>query len=213
MSSILKALRRLEEERARKSSAAPEIAASLLRSGRRRRLTPFWIWPTVITAVVTLVIALLWAWRPAPLPQLTVTPASPALHSRAAAVEQGGAVIIEEVIDPRRPVLLPPAQPPLLRPKPEPEEFKPLPPSRVESAGETPPVTGQSSLPSLEERRNPVVSAIAWQDDSSARMAVVDGLPVMTGESVGNARVQEIRRDHILFAEGGTVFIVYLAEQ
>ena len=51
MSSILKALRRLEEERARKSHAAPEIAANLLRRGARRRSTPLWIWPTIVAEI------------------------------------------------------------------------------------------------------------------------------------------------------------------
>jgi ATP-dependent protease HslVU (ClpYQ) ATPase subunit len=65
----------------------------------------------------------------------------------------------------------------------------------------------------LEERRNPVVSAIVWQEDSSARMAVVDGLPVMTGEFVGTAKVQEIQRDHILFIEAGKIFTVSVDPQ
>jgi hypothetical protein len=42
---------------------------------------------------------------------------------------------------------------------------------------------------------------------------VVDGLPVMTGESVGTARVQEILRDRILFTEAGTLFTVFVDPQ
>jgi alpha-ketoglutarate-dependent taurine dioxygenase len=59
----------------------------------------------------------------------------------------------------------------------------------------------------------PVVSAIVWHEDSSARMAVVDGLPVMTGEFVGTAKVQEILRDRILFVEEGKLFTVSVDPQ
>jgi hypothetical protein len=44
-------------------------------------------------------------------------------------------------------------------------------------------------------------------------MAVVDGLPVMTGEFVGTARIQEILHDRILFVEAGKLFTVYVDPQ
>ena len=215
MSSILKALRRLEEERARKSHAAPEIAANLLRDGARRRATSPWIWPTVIMTVAVMATVLFWSWRPAPIVSPSVTPESfPATISRAATAERGGVVIIEEVMDQRRPVLLPPAQPPVLTSAPAllPVKVDP-PPAKVEPGVSPPTAVNKPAAPSIEERQTPVVSAIVWQDDSAARMAVVDGLPVMTGELVGTARVQEILRDRILFAEAGTLFTVSVDPQ
>lgn len=214
MSSILKALRRLEEERARKSHAAPEIAASLLRSGVRRRSPSPWIWPAVITAVAALAAALLWSWRPAPLANQIVTPiASPPTISRAVTAGRGGEIIIEEVMDQRRPVLLPPVHSQVVSvPAPLPVEIN-QPPQGAETGISTPSKTNKPATAFIEKRQNPVVSAIAWQEDSSARMAVVDGLPVMTGESVGTARVQEILRDHILFTEAGMLFTVYVDPQ
>lgn len=213
MSSILKALRRLEEERARKSSVAPEIAASLLRSGARRRPTSPWIWPAVITVVVAMAAALLWSWRPAPVANQIDTPvASPATSSRAVTAGRGGEVIIEEVIDQHRPVLLPPVPPVVPAPAPLPVKINPSPPNA--EPGVTTPVAANKPVPALiEERQSPVVSAIAWQEDSSARMAVVNGLPVMTGELVGTARVQEILRDRVLFTEAGLLFTVYVDPQ
>lgn len=201
MSSILKALRRLEEERARNSSVAPEIAASLLRRGVRRRPPSPWIWPTVIIAVAAMVMITLWSWRPAPVAnQIVPLASSPAAISSAATAGQGGTVIIEEVIDQRRPVLLPPAPTPLL----------------TAQSTESEMITPVQSKPAplfIEEKQIPIISAIAWQDDSAARMAVVDGLPVMTGEYVGTAKVQEILRDRILFAEGGRFFTIYIDPQ
>jgi general secretion pathway protein B len=201
MSSILKALRRLEEERARKSPVAPEIAASLLRRGARRRPVTSWIWPTVLAAVVVVAAALLWSWRPAPVVSPIVTSLASSTTSPGSAARQSGEVIIEEVIDQRRPVLLPPTAP-VSAPKRLPAKVD-SPRKKVKSGGPAP--TG--------ERRRLVISAIAWQDDSSARMAVVDGLPVMTGEFVGTAKVQEILRDRILFAEAGKLFTVSIDPQ
>lgn len=214
MSSILKALRRLEEERARKSPVAPEIAASLLRHDARRRQSPLWLWPALIIAVTAVAAALLWSWRSAPVTSQIVTPAaSPAtIVASAATVERGGEVIIEEVIEQRQPVLLPP-QTPAVIPAPRPVKVNP-PAQKIEPAAIIPPVAASKPAAAvIEERQSPVVSAIAWQEESSARMAVVDGLPVMTGEFVGTAQVQEIRRDHILFVEAGTLFTVALQPQ
>ncbi|MDO9081499.1 MAG: hypothetical protein Q7U44_11925 [Desulfuromonadales bacterium] len=210
MSSILKALRRLEQERARKSPVAPEIAASLLRHNPQRSSTPRWLWPTTFAVVVLLLAAALWFWRPAAqnvAPPLTAVP-----HSPSTATGQVGELIIEEVIDQRKPVLLSPRTPSLATTAPlsaksdqpvAPVASKSLPPAQANKA--TPDV--------IAERQRPVVSAIAWQDDSAARMAVVDGLPVMTNEFVGNVKVQEIQRDRIVFADGDILFTVYVDAQ
>ena len=211
MSSILKALRRLEEERARKSSVAPEIAASLLRGDTRHRVSPPWIWPVVIIAVAALATALLWSWRPAPLVSQIDTPVAPATISRAATAGRGGTVIIEEVMDQRRPVLPSPA-PTVPAPMPLPAKVKSS-PSKLEPGRSTPTEATNPATTANADRQNPVVSAIVWQEDSAARMAVVDGLPVMTGEFVGTAKVEEIQRDRIIFIEAGKLFTVSVDPQ
>jgi hypothetical protein len=213
MSSILKALRRLEEERARKSHVAPEIAASLLRHDTRRRPASLWIWPTVLSFVALVLVAFFWLWQPAPLvtQMVTTAPSSVPVPS-VSPVERGGEVIIEEVMDQRRPVVLPApvhtvAAPALLPAKVDP------PPARVEPGVLSPAQGNKPATAFIEERQSPVISAIAWQDDSAARMAVVEGLPVMTGEFVGTAKVQEILRDRILFVEAGRIFSVSIDPQ
>jgi len=202
MSSILKALRRLEEERARKSHVAPEIAASLLRSDSRRQKSPVLIWISV-SALITMMIlaAFFWSWRSAATTNPTASlPPSPATLTNTSPAERGGEVIIEEVIDQRRPALLPP---------PTQQNDKVLPPSpKMDPVVLTPTVANKTTAVVIEERQSPIVSAIAWQDDSSARMAVVDGLPVMTGETVATAKVIEILPDRILFEEAGVRFVV-----
>lgn len=216
MSSILKALRRLEAERARKSHVAPEISASLLRDGARRRQSSLWIWPTVIT-IVTLTVALLtWSLRPAP---MTIDSASqklaPAPFPANLSIDSSagrGEVIIEEVMDQRLPVLLPPAQPTVSAAALLPARVNPA-AERAEAGIVTPVAPIKPTATLIEERQSPVVSAIAWQEESSARMAVVDGLPVMTGETIGTAKIQEIQRDRILFVAEGILFIVRLYPQ
>ena len=210
MSSILKALRRLEEERARKSSVAPEIAASLLRHSPQRSSTPRWLWPTTFAVVGLLLAASLWFWRPAP--QSVALPPTAAPHSATTSAGQGGELIIEEVIDQRKPVLLPPPTPSVATTAPlSAKSDQPLAP--VASKSLPPTQANKATTAVMEVRQSPVVSAIAWQDDSTARMAVVDGLPVMTNEFVGNIKIQEILRDRIVFAEGDTLFFVYVDPQ
>jgi hypothetical protein len=84
---------------------------------------------------------------------------------------------------------------------------------KVKTGDSTPSQAGDQATTVIVERKSPVVSAIVWQEDSAARMAVVDGLPVMTGELVGTARIQEILRDRILFTEAGKLFTVYVDSQ
>lgn len=212
MSSILKALRRLEEERARKSPVAPEIAASLLRHSPQRRSALRWLWPAAFSVIGLLVAASFWFWRPASPPQIVASPPTAAPPFATTPTGQGGELIIEEVIDQRKPVLLPSATPAVAT-RALPSAKSDLPTVTVASES-LPLAQSRKSIPTvMEERQSPVVSAIAWQDDSAARMAVVEGLPVMTGEFVGNVKVQEILRDRIVFAEGASLFIVYVDPQ
>lgn len=212
MSSILKALRRLEEERARKSHVAPEIALSLLRGETRRQHSSLGIWLSVAALVLLILTGFFWTWRPAAVtsPTTSLTPAPATLPVASPAGR--GEVIIEEVVDRRRPPLLPPVAPPRSTPAPLPGKVHPLPQPREETVA-TPTLANNPAPLFVEERQSPVISAIAWQDDSSARMAVVDGLPVMTGESIATARVVEILPDRILFEEGGVRFSVRLQSQ
>lgn len=212
MSSILKALRRLEEERARKSHAPPEIAVSLLRDNFRRRKASFWLWPVVVVAVILGAVLLVWSFRslapPVAIPPVVRT--TPAAQPPSAA--RGGEVIIEEVIDRRIPAAAPPSSPaevkvaaPLAAP-----DASPPPETAATPKPPVPPVecVVTPAEPALAERSAPAVSAIAWQEERALRMAVIDGLPVMTGETVGTATVEEIRPDRVIFSAGGESFFV-----
>lgn len=212
MSSILKALRRLEEERARKNNCPPEISASLLRQETHRRSPSFvWMWPTLFALIIVILLVLVWwLWLPAPMvnkPESSI-PSSSNL-SAVFPEKRGRAVIIEDVIDTRRPIYLQPAASPTSIPSPPPTMVNPPPaPMSLEPENKTPLEVKKVTEAPIIERQSPIVSAIAWQDESSARMAVVDGLPVMTGESVSSAKVVEILFDRIIFEEDGVRFSV-----
>ncbi len=53
-----------------------------------------------------------------------------------------------------------------------------------------------------------VITAIAFQDDRRARLAVINGLPVMEGGVVAGARVEEILRDQVRLVLGDKSFLV-----
>lgn len=54
------------------------------------------------------------------------------------------------------------------------------------------------------------VSGIAWQDEQSARRAVVNGFLMQEGGSVSGAKIAEIFRDRVRFSQAGSIFDVYL---
>ena len=54
------------------------------------------------------------------------------------------------------------------------------------------------------------VSGIAWQDEHSARRAVVNGFLMQEGGSVSSAKISEIFQDRVRFSREGSFFDVYL---
>lgn len=66
----------------------------------------------------------------------------------------------------------------------------------------TPKADAKPSLPSL------VISGIGWQKDNADRLAIVNGRPVMEGEMVDGAKVEEIFPDRIRFSLDGRSIVV-----
>jgi len=67
--------------------------------------------------------------------------------------------------------------------------------------------------PSLPENISLKVTEIFFQPDPADRMAVVNDLPVMVGTPVDGAQVQEILSDHVVFNFAGKDYPVYLSHQ
>lgn len=221
MSSILKALRKLEEEKARSEGGTPDIARNILRTGPRPKRNP-WILPGSVAALF-LVFGLTgyilggkaeFAPPPTEPPLPAVAPAEPAPPATEPPVPAA---------DPP-PVLPPPAtlsEPP--GPPAPPAEAQKAIPSRPPSAAPLPdvskaipnPVENHSGI-AEKETAGPlpslVLMGIAFQDEREGRMAIVNDLPVMEGTMIEGARVVEISRDRVRFDFSGRSFEVILEE-
>lgn len=66
---------------------------------------------------------------------------------------------------------------------------------------------GVSTVPAPSDIK---VSGIAWQDERSARRAVVNGFLMQEGSSVSGAKIVEIFQDRVRFSQAGSFFEVYL---
>lgn len=243
MSSILKALKKLEHERVRRQDGPLDLARDILRGEPRRAAYP-WLLPAVVGLLVVAAAAFLFLHATSPratVLQPVSTPvavAGPVLApdkvAGPAASLSGDAVIIEEIVDPRRPavagnpaVSAPRSTPPravATMSAPQPESSAPsavVVVAAPAAAAQTAPSAGNTALPG--SGSNPVtlpiraaaeagllVSGIAWQEAPEERLAVINDLPVMEGTDIGDARVEEIHSDRVIFRRGSERFVILL---
>jgi general secretion pathway protein B len=225
MSSILEALRKLEDEKTARRSGSGSIAGRVTYAGRRPGRKPAWLIP-VLTAAVAVVLTVLITYavmggfsarRHEAVPAAGVTPAQtpPVVlpPSRSAGP-------VETTVIPARPRPAPevrqviPTASPTAAPSPSPARSLPAAPV----TGFVPlPVPAQGNavpLQSAPAEQLPLitVSGIAWQKDNSARLAVVNGVTVAEGGTVEGARVQKILPDRVRFSFNKREFDIYLTK-
>lgn len=212
MSSILKALKKLEEERNVRPGVNPDIGKSILRGGRKGAGRAPWLFPAAgmsgaaFVAVLVTYIAMGGFSRkqeqaavpPTPVrkeerpaPQAPVAASSPSpVYPSAPSRRESPHAGIEA-----RPAV------PGIRNSPPAATPLPLPaaPVRPPTVEQTP-----AAQPALR------VNGIAWQQDGSSRVAIVNGQSVAEGGMVAGARVEEIARDRVRFTFGGRGFDVPL---
>jgi general secretion pathway protein B len=212
MSSILKALKRLERDKARRDEDNLDLARDILRGDGRRSGSPRWLLSLLVVLVVLLVLAVAVLLRPR---RDVSTPAdvSSAPSATVAAAPAVEPLIVEEIIDRRQPAPIgvrtarnaaPPqvaALPVAVTTVPDPQPAKvPAPllvPPQVEPVAATP--SADTAL---------AVSAIIYNDDPSSRLAVINDLPVMEGTMIGSVRVEEILSDRVIFSRAGVRFAI-----
>ncbi len=214
MSFILKALKKLEDEKAARTAPPVEINSAILASGGgvspqpRRRMG--WVAvPLVLLACAGLAFLFLHKstpriaeqhkYEPPPAPAIPaapvapVAPPSPPSVAKAEPVpEAAKSVTIPEEMHPRRVKARE-----RRREREQVEESAPSPAEPVRQAGGAP--SGFS------------VSGIAYQDNPADSMAVVNGVIVRTGMTVAGARVERIFVDRVRFRGDGGSFDVPLA--
>ncbi len=212
MSSILKALQKLEQERAARSGGPPDISAEILKRERAGKAAPRWRLPTAMTVVAAMaVLATYTVMGGFSARKAGITPNTTPLAPRttptgqAPAGSTGGTTAPAPSLPPVEIVRdIPVASRTVTRQtsltsKPAPQLTKPAPAGQqhatVEPAKEkAPPAPAKPSRPTLS------VGGIAWQQNNSLRLAVVNGMSVSEGAIVEGARVEEILPDRIRFS-------------
>lgn len=225
MSSILKALKKLDEEKTRRSNGEINLSREILHEAPRRGKRFPWPWAVAggTIALLLVLVVILLGRGPANQPPPT-RPAQPA-----ASVPQGTTLQAE------------PAQPPeavgiprqeIVRQKPAaPATGSPVarisvplpgaatPDNRPALPQTAPPVTvpARPEPPKKAPQAAPTeaafaVSGIAWNKDSADRLAIVNGQPLTTGSVIAGALVEEILPDRVRFSQGEKTFEIHLGK-
>ncbi len=190
MSSILKALRKLEEEKAAIGDGGVDIARDILkRSAREKPQNHFW--PLASAALFSLLIAVsafLWftfegqTGKREPLPTVA---------------ERQDVVRQPEVVLPDKPLIYKDKTTPASTVHPQPEEKT----SAVKALSLSEPAALRpDGAPFLK------VTGIAYRKNPAERIAIINDLPVMQGTIIEGARVTEILPEKIVFNWQGDLF-------
>jgi general secretion pathway protein B len=217
MSSILKALKKLEEEKiAQQEESRRHLSGEILKPQVERGISAKWLW--LVAGVSTFVILLLIValLRKAPPEQLTTKVNAPVNNVVTPPSPVQGAPLTKsaEGVPPKTPVMpySAPDQPvknkmvqtaPMPHNLPRPAEpelpgFKAPEPPRTEPAPAkfvTSPTEAALTL-----------NGIAWNRDSADRLAIINGQPTGVGEIVAGAVVVEILQDRARFTRKGKTF-------
>jgi general secretion pathway protein B len=237
MSSILKALKKVEEEKAAQRVAAP-LASDVVRTRSRRPRTSLSSWTiagacgvVAVAAVVSTYAAMggfsggrkdaaheTGAKTPVPAAKPDASPAAtpaPSAQYASTAVPQAKADGVPAVVKKAVMTGVPSA--------PTPAAGKTTPAVAVKGAVVPPAISvNMQPQPFLRTSTGPVslrqgssdfkVSGIAWQKESSARLAIVNGLAVTQGATVDGAKVLEILPDRVRLLQDERQFEIHMGK-
>jgi general secretion pathway protein B len=206
MSSILEALKKLEDEKAARQSGAGHIAGKVVKSGRRAKQHPKWMLPAGMAAVAAVAVLATYILMggistrygtPQPSPSVQRQPESGGTLQRPAPTA-APATIPSAAIPARRKRSLPPS------PATSPAREAPVPAAatRLPQEGAAVQVKPAQPLQPAAATGLPVlqVTGIGWQKDNANRLAIVNGRPVVAGNVVEGAKVEEILPDRVRFS-------------
>ena len=217
MSSILKALQKLEEDRATRRQGPPDITSGLLKSTKPRRPRT-WLMPVSLLAVAAgtaLATYIAMGGFSRSSPPVAPVPVSP----QASRPETARDVVPAAVAPPgptsshRQPASVP-------APAKRTAASSPISPTAPASGNPAQRALGESAKApeavALPAQPSPTaaasfrVSGIAWQKDSASRFAVVNGQTLMEGGVIEGVRVEKIFPDRVRFSRDGHHFDVPL---
>lgn len=229
MSSILKALKKLEDEKTSRFPDSLNIDSDILKSSHEsRKMSPF-------TALLLLLLVFGGgagaayfimkgntkqpvAAAPQPITVVTAAPSSPVAPQTAKPTAPSAAKPVSAPVQ-KKPSAVTAQKPQLKKAaavaakhsvaKPSParstaqQSNKPLPAADNGAKNELP---VSATMPTLR------VNGIAFQNNSADSMAIINGIPVSNGSTVEGATVEEIRRDRVVFQRSGEKFEVKLGQ-
>ena len=234
MSSILKALKKLEEEQARREGGGGDIARDILRGAQRRRgPRGWWLLPVGLVGGGVAVFAAFGLLSRTPNQGgRTTIPASEKANRaenplQAPLTETHEAVVTgaaqRNATSPTAPAAQPAAGSGARRPPSEARASSVPPASMAGERAAAPnrevsvPVAEEASDIDREtepiaggESADLVLSGIALQDGNATGMAIINGLPVMEGTVIEGARVEAVLSDRVRLERGGEVFELLL---
>ena len=210
MSSILKALRKLEEEKSRSREGTPDIARDILKRGPRRKAFP---WMTFASVAVLVLVFALTGYILMGKSEFQEPPQTQAIHEMPPAQSPAPAVSSSEQKNPLQAVSAP--APPTAAARKTPTKIPAGPALSAEPKATPEPVkTAPAPRPAAKETVDPLpaltLTGIAFQEDRESRLAVINDLPVMEGTVIAGARVVEISEDRVRFNYSGRSFDVLL---
>jgi len=206
MSSILEALKKLEDEKAARQSGAGHIAGKVIKSGRRPKRQSKWILPAGMAAVAAVAVLATYILMGGISTRTETAQPAPAVQRQPASgqLPQTSAPTASPVVTPFSP---PPAERKRSRPPaslsnpakqtPTANAVTRMPPDGPTEAGKPVPPTQPAAAPVLPVLK---VTGIGWQKDNADRMAMVNGRAVKEGAIVDGARVEEILPDRVRFS-------------
>jgi general secretion pathway protein B len=207
MSSILKALKKLEDEKLERQTEYINLSTAILKPRTPQSGMQKWLWGGGIALLATLIT----------LSSLYIGNKSSKESSPPHQVSLPAPEAIEKPAPPLRSTGLTPApaldarvQPPKSNSSPD-EITSSLPPQQrqLKASQENTVRTEHPASDSVEL----TLSGIAWNKDSADRLAVINGQPASIGSSVNGALVEEILHDKVRMNLAGRKFDLFLGRQ
>jgi general secretion pathway protein B len=208
MSSILEALKKLEDEKAARLNNPGHFTGKVIKTGRKQKGQPRWLLPTgmaVVAAVAVLATYILMGGLSAG--NKRDQPAISAEQHQGAA-PSGMPASIPSLPSPGAHIRT------LHHSPPSQTAFQAHPGNSTPTQG--PPGSRQAETPATVSNAPGIpalkVTGIGWQKDNSDRMAVINGRPVTEGAVVEGARVEEIFPDRVRFSINDRTFEITMGK-
>jgi len=228
MSSILKALKKLEEEKAlQKNEKEVNISRDILKSQPEHKSSVNWLWLLGISATTAIIILSFALFRKSTTVDEVKSPRLPVMSRLSTSLLSPPAAFPPPLaVEGKKAAIAPPSPVKVLNqdlprsfssPGKVPRTLTELPNSPVVTTELPKTELASKSAPPL---RTPLpddttltLSGIAWNKDSSDRLAIINGQPTVTGAIVNGAVVEEILQDKVRMNLSGRTFELFLGRQ